>query len=71
MDFLKSINFNNIGLFLMFVKNLIFIFANNYRFFIITNNISYIPNRLRGLFFYIKINYEKEQIVKDFLKYSG
>ena len=67
---LRNINYCNLDIF-SFLKNKIEVSCNNYRFFIITNNISYIPDKFRGLFNYIKMPYEDKNVIKKFLKDSN
>ena len=66
---LRNLNYCNSNIF-SYLKNKMEVSSNNYRFFVMTNNVSYIPERLRGLFFYVKINYEEEKIIEEFLKYN-
>ena len=60
--------------FFSFLKNKIESSGDNYRFFVIANNISYVPNKLRGLFFFFffffffKMEYEKKRNFEDFFK---
>jgi DNA polymerase III delta prime subunit len=67
---LRNLNYCNSDLF-SYLKNKMEVSSDNYRFFVTTNNVSYIPDRLRGLFFYVKLNYEEEKVIEEFLKYNN
>lgn len=53
---------------LFFLKNKIDNSSNNYRFFLITDKISIIDQKFRGLFHYINIPYENKAVITEFYK---
>lgn len=67
---LRNINYCNNELF-SFLKNKIESSGDNYRFFVITNNISYVPNKFRGLFFFVKMNYDSKDNIETFFNQNN
>lgn len=64
---IRNINYCNLEIF-SFIKNKIELGGSNYRFFVITNNTSYVPTKYRGLFFYIKVKYENKPNIEKYFK---
>ena len=67
---LRNINYCNNELF-SFLKNKIESSGDNYRFFVITNNISYVPNKFRGLFFFVKMSYDSKDNIETFFNQNN
>jgi hypothetical protein len=67
---IRNLNYLNPD-FLSFLKNKMEVSNEYYRFFTIAHNVSYIPNKFRGLFTYIRIAYNNDKIINNFFKTKG